>query len=606
MCGIHGFCWQDTDDSMGRMVAAAAHRGPDGSGIWRGPDLTLGHNLLAIADLASVSAQPWVTDRSVLVFNGEIYNYRALRDELTGPFTTDSDTEVLVAGLEQKGPDFLERIDGMFALAFYDKVSRELLLARDSNGAKPLYFGLLRGRLAFSSEIRSLLELGFDRQISRDGFRHYYYSGLVTGPLTMFQGINKLVPGEVRQINVKSGRFRSSNLNNVPPGVYRGRESDLPRLLAERLRRSVELTLTGRRTVGMFLSGGLDSSSILYEATHGLGVQPRTFTTRFELPNSKCNHNSDADAARDLAKACGTEHREILVGEQRWVDSLVRAVTALEEPRQNKSLPAYYATHGLARASGTVVVLTGDGGDELLMGYKHQRNTPFRNRLEALRSGHRKLPDGALDLPLDEQVAYLDSWLPRGGLTGDSVNDFMYTECLHSLSEDFLIRNDKLGMAFSMEARFPMMCRVFRDFVRSIPGRFKSAPTTFGSWDSNNKVLLRRAYTSKLPVYITSKKKTGWRAPTDGWLIGLAGYPARDDGPVRAYFRHLLEDPLARDLFGVTKSDIEDRYLNNRDHLGANKPSGKPGAGPGLRAQKELFTVVMFIAWAQALRVRIW
>lgn len=605
MCGIHGFAWKD-DAAGRRMVDAARHRGPDGDGVWSDHRVTLGHNLLAITEDADKALQPWShAGRYELVFNGEVYNYRDLRHLFPDHiWRTDSDTEVLAVGLAMEGYEFLRRVDGMYALGWYDRELATLTLARDTNGARPLYAGWMNGRPAFSSEIRSLLALGFPRVVSRDGFRHYYHAGLCTGPLTLFQGIYRLVPGEVITFDLNWNSSSHTNLQPTP-GVYAGPEDAVPDILRAKLRQAVHLAMSRRMQVGLFLSGGMDSAAIYYELVAGLKIPTRTFTTRFVLPNARCRHNEDADHAADLVKPYKSKHREVLVGEREWTDNFEKAVLAMEEPRQGKSHPAYYATNRLLKQSGCTVTLAGDGGDELLMGYKHQHNPPFARRLEALRP-RRELPDPGLALSLDEQTDYLDDWLPTAGLTGDPLNDFLYAECLTTLAEDFLVRNDKLGAAFSMEARFPMMCNVFRDFCRSLPGVMKAGTyLTKKAWDVNTKALLRQAYTDRLPLSITCKGKTGWRAPTDEWLVGTGTHPAVD-GPARQYVRSVLVDPQIRELFGITEGDIEHRYLNNTVFAGPPKASGKPSVGPGMASQKELFSVLMFAVWFKSFDMRLW
>lgn len=606
MCGIHGFCWKDTTGAIDQMLELAKHRGPDGRAHWSDNYLTLGHNLLAITARQDIALQPKHHDSFVLVFNGEIYNHKRLRKELRGPFKTESDTETLIVGLAQVGSEFLYRIDGMFALAFYNQTTGDLLLARDSNGAKPLYYAYKNNRLVFSSEIKSLLSLGLDRRVSQEAFKHYYHSGLVAGPLTLFDGIKRLVPGEVIKTNVKGGQEQRFNLNNKVLAPFTGDPAALPELLRERVRRAVETTYIGSRPTGLFLSGGMDSSTILHESRTRLQRDVMTFSTRFASPHPKCQYNEDADVAAQLAKIYKTKHQEIYVTEQMWIDDFEATVLALEEPRQGKSYPAYFATNRLLKQVGMVVTLSGDGGDELLLGYKHQHNTPFKTKLEALRAGHRLLSNQETHISADEQNEYLLSWLPAGGITGDVINDFMYTECLHTLSEDFLVRNDKLGMAFGMEARFPLMSKILRDFVRSVPSQYKIASAADGSWDVTNKWLLRQAYKDRLPESVTKKKKTGWRAPTDAWLIGLASQPAPDNSLLRDYIRSILKEPVIRELFELTENDIENRYLNNRDHFGPIKQSGKPGAGIGLSSQKELFTVLMFAAWFKQFNMCLW
>lgn len=601
MCAIHGFGWTDANAGR-RMVEAARHRGPDGSGVWADRRVTLGHNLLAVADAAGPSAQPWHQGGKVLVYNGEVYNYRQLRKGLAHKFATDCDTEVLAAGLAEQGVDFLRRVDGMYALAWYDPDAATLTLARDTNGSRPLYAGFLNSQPAFSSEIRSLLALGFPRVVSKEGFKHYYHSGLVAGPLTMFEGIHRVLPGEVITFRLDVRDVTHRNL--VPPPLpFTTHPEDVPDLLRAKLGQACGLALAGRRQVGLFLSGGLDSNAVLHELVERHHRRPRTFTTRFDLPHPRCRHNDDADTAAVVAREAGTKHRESVVGEQDWVDAMEAAVLAVEEPRQSKSLPAYYLCNKLMASQGCVVTLSGDGGDELLMGYKHQFHPPFARRLEGLRPA-RELPDPSLALTLAEQVAYLDGWLPPAGLTGDTTNDYMYAEWMHTLAEDFLVRNDKLGAAFGMEARFPLTCNVFRDFCRSIPGKLKKPPEGT-AWGLSTKPLLRAAYAGILPPEVTDKAKTGWRAPTDDWLVGQASHPAKD-GPLRQLVRETLREPHVRYLFGVTEDTIENRYLNNRDFEGPPKASGKPAIGPGLASQKELFSVMMFAVWFKAFDMRLW
>lgn len=602
MCAIHGFCWVE-ENALKRMLDAAAHRGPDGRGRWGDRVISLGHNLLAVTDEAHKSQQPWShAGRFELVFNGEAYNHLALRAGLDHLFRTAADTETLAVGLYQQGLDFLRKVDGMFALAWYDREEGTVTLARDPNGARPLYYGFLNGRLAFSSEVRSLLALGFDRVVCREAFKHYYHAGLVAGPLTMFEGIYKLVPGEVVTYRIHNHTHSRFNLNDAPVRSFSGFAADIPALIADHLAEAVELTSSGRRNIGIFLSGGVDSSAVLYEAKPPL----RTFTTRFRTDIADHTYNTDADAARDTAKLYKANHHEVMVSEQLWVDNFARAIVALEEPRQGRSHSAYYLTNKVAADNGVIVTLSGDGGDELLAGYKHYNTPPFRTRFEALRMGHRGLTSPDLALSVDQQMEYLDSWLPRGGLTGDTLNDFMFTDCMHTLAEDFLARSDKMGAAFGMEARFPLMCSVFRDFVRGIPGHMKTAEGTRGGWDLNNKPLMRAAYTDRLPVFVTRKRKTGWRAPTDEWVIGRPSMPAKNSSPIRDLFRELLTDPDVREVFELTEDVIENRFLNNRDLIGPSKPSGKPGVGIGLRSQKELFTVAVFAQWKKSFNMRMW
>ena len=261
MCAIHGIV-DVKPELMVKMVRAAHHRGPDGNGIFEDDYITLGHNLLSIVGQVEEGKQPYHYEDCVLVYNGEIYNYKDLSHN------PKTDTEALAKGLKKEGWEFLKKCDGMFALAFYNKTTKELILARDTNGTKPLYYGYLKDKLYFSSEIRSLLECGFERRVCKRALGLYYNQGYVPGYLTMFEGINKLVPGEVI-VNGKKHNLLDYDLtepNNLDFN-YVKRQVQLKNNYC------VEQTLMGRRNIGLFLSGGLDSTSILYEMKE-LGVKP--------------------------------------------------------------------------------------------------------------------------------------------------------------------------------------------------------------------------------------------------------------------------------------------------------------------------------------------
>ena len=213
MCAIHGIFKKDVSLVM-NMVAKSHHRGPDGRGTWHDEFVTLGHNLLSIVDEPTESLQPWNHNNLIVVFNGEIYNYKELGAEFE--LTTNTDTEVIARGVEKYGDAFLDKLDGMFGLAIYFKKEKQLLLARDSNGTKPVYYGFDKQfNICFSSEIKALLEIGFERKLCKQAFTHYQKVGYNSGYLTLFEGIQKLVPGEVRTYDViESNVINQRNLNN--------------------------------------------------------------------------------------------------------------------------------------------------------------------------------------------------------------------------------------------------------------------------------------------------------------------------------------------------------------------------------------------------------
>ena len=583
MCAIHGIV-DVKPELMMKMVKAAHHRGPDGNGIFEDDYITLGHNLLSIVGEVKDSKEPYHYEDCILVYNGEIYNYKDLSHN------PKTDTETVAIGLKNEGWEFLKKCDGMFALAFYNKTTKELILARDTNGTKPLYYGYLKDKLYFSSEIRSLLECGFERRICKKALGLYYNQGYVPGYLTMFEGIKKLVPGQVL-VNGQSHNLLNYDLQaptNLDPD-HVGKQIQL------KLNYSVKQTLMGRRNIGLFLSGGLDSTSILYEMKE-LGVKPRTFTSSFATTDPKSKLNQDSEIAKRVCDEWGIENNMLYQTQQDYVDALEDTFYALEEPRQGKSFPTYYNMNKFISSHDITVTLAGDGGDELFAGYKHHKDPDWRGKLKMLRINNRPLKNPELECSLDDQMAYLVEWLPlKQILNKDKLNDFLYVESLNALAEDFLVRNDKLGMAFSMEGRFPILNKRLRDYVRALPSELKIDIDFAKKPKNKHKYLQKKAYQGLLPKYILEHSKTGWRFPTDEILIGRMDQPAPDNGVLKDYIRETLNNKELMDIFEYDMTDVEDRYLNNREHKKNIK--GVDKAGPGLKSQKELFCTLNFAVW---------
>ena len=583
MCAIHGIV-DVKPELMMKMVKAAHHRGPDGNGIFEDDYITLGHNLLSIVGQVEEGKQPYHYEDCVLVYNGEIYNYKDLSHN------PKTDTETLAKGLKKEGWEFLKKCDGMFALAFYNKTTKELILARDTNGTKPLYYGYQNEKLYFSSEIKSLLECGFERRVCKQALGLYYNQGYVPGYLTMFEGIRKFVPGEV---------FVNGQMHNLLdyylPQVDNLDINHVKRNVQLKHNYSVKQTLMGRRNIGLFLSGGLDSTSILYEMKE-LGVKPRTFTSSFATTDPQSQLNQDSKLAERVCKEWNIENNVLYQTQQDYVDALEDTFYALEEPRQGKSFPTYYNMNKFISSHDITVTLAGDGGDELFAGYKHHKDPDWRGKLKMLRINNRPLKNPELECSLDDQMAYLLEWLPiKQILNKDKLNDFLYVESLNALAEDFLVRNDKLGMAFSMEGRFPILNKRLRDYVRALPSELKIDIDFAKKPKNKHKYLQKKAYQGLLPKYILEHSKTGWRFPTDEILIGRMDQPAPDNGVLKDYIRETLNNKELMDIFEYDMTDVEDRYLNNREHKKNIK--GVDKAGPGLKSQKELFCTLNFAVW---------
>ena len=600
MCAIHGFCWTDKK-IMGEMLCKAHHRGPDGQGEWNDENISLGHNLLSITDTPSKSQQPWVHKDLVITYNGEIYNHLELRETLDYEFRTDTDTETLAIGLEKRGIKFLYELDGMFAIAVYNKVNKQLWLVRDTNGAKPLYYGELNGKLAFSSEVKSLLECGFERKVDKKAFGHFYKQGFVPGYLTLFKGISKLVPGEIIQYNTKDNTKFTSNMNRVIKD--KGYGPSIIKIQKE-LNKAVEKTLMGKREIGLFLSGGIDSSAILYEMTE-LGYKPKCYSTHFPTTDMKSRLNEDCTLGKKYAAERECEHIMVQESQESFIESFENTMYALEEPRQSKSLSSYFNTNKRIAQDGITITISGDGGDELFAGYKHHRLPDWKLKLKALCANHKELKS-ELWITREEQWEYLKEWLPQDNMYHQledemtpNLHDFMYIECMNTLAEDFLIRNDKLGMAHGLEGRFPFLCNNLRDYIRGIDINFlTNRKFRKGDWSKHNKPLLKHTYNEMLPKEIINRSKTGWRFPTDEILIGRYTAPA-EDSKLREWVKEILSDKELQDIFEFTEEEIEDKFLQRGKWGKGLSKSGEAMIfpNPGLKSQKELFTILAFATW---------
>jgi asparagine synthetase B (glutamine-hydrolysing) len=327
-----------------------------------------------------------------------------------------------------------------------------------------------------------------------------------------------------------------------------------------------------------------------------LGLKPRTFTSSFATTDPKSLLNHDSKLAERLCKEWGIENNVLYQTQQDYVDSIEDAFYALEEPRQGKSFPTYYNMNKFISSNDITVTLAGDGGDELFAGYKHHiKQENWQDKLFWLRAYNTPLKNSELRCSLNDQMNYLNEWLPVKQLQEDELNNFLYTESLNSLAEDFLVRNDKLGMAFSMEGRFPIINKTLRDYVRALPSELKIDEKFSDFPKTKHKYLQRKSYEGLLPDYILNHRKTGWRFPTDEILIGRMDQPAPDKGVLKDYIRETLNDKELMDIFEYEEKDIEDRYLNNREHVKNDKGTDK--AGPGLKSQKELFCTLNFAVW---------
>lgn len=566
MCGISGIAGRRASEAaIDAMVRAQWHRGPDDRGHFLDPEwpLALGHNRLSIIDLTADGRQPMAsTDGQLwLVFNGEIYNYRELKAELTRyPYRSRTDSEAILAAYLAWGPDCVDRFVGMFAFAIWDRRSRTLFCARDRLGIKPFHYGWWDGSFFFASEIKGLLAAGFPARPDADTWAAYLAHGYYDhGPATFFENVRALEPGHALTLSLPEG-----DRGEGPEPERITRYWDLAERAAEALELdddvaaerflellddSVRLRLRSDVPVGVNLSGGLDSASLVVtvDRLFGEAGDLQTFTASFDDP---CY--DEREFAEEVPRRRGwARHVSRLREEDVW--ALARdAVWHQEAPFGGIATLAYHNLHGLAREQGITVLLEGQGVDELFAGYRYFRPHHHMDLLEAgalgalkreLRSTARAV-DGAWRDLLDEvrrlregtaALVYQDGTrhlrpecllpevLERAGPPptfprpfGEHLRDALYRDLRHTKLPRVLRMNDRLSMAFGRELREPYLDHRIVELAFRLPGTLKLR-------DGESKFLLRHAMRDRLPDSVRRARKRAVVTPQREWIRGSLG-----------------------------------------------------------------------------------
>ena len=546
MCGIHGFSFSDPE-LIKQMIASTHHRGPDGQGSYIDDHVSLGHNRLKIIDLSERAAQPMFShDREqVLVFNGEIYNFQELRKELNYPFSSNGDSEVLLALYQRYGVEFVSRLSGMFAFALWDRSRRLLLLARDPVGIKPLYYalqGAAQGaQLIFSSEIKAILQHRIERELDLAALNLFLSLTYVPHPYTGLRGVLKFPAGHIGVF--RDGDLRLTRYWNARPPAIPNKRSELADLVKQQVTRSVQSQLVSDRPVGLFLSGGLDSN-ILLERMHTLSGKTRCFSVGFRVadPAAQVKFNHDLELAQRSAQHFGAQHHTVTIDAQSFADALPETVYHLDEPIGDPTFVAMYCLSRFAKQN-VDVVLTGAGGDELFGGYPRYRYNLALSWLKRLHLPScvlkRCMPrlDQALktsgakrigvflfeDRTWQEQVfdsaclgpALAESYFDRrfGAYLGDDALDhkFMTLDRESWLVDESLLGFDKTSMAFGLEARVPLLDLPLVQLSDALPLNSKLSLL-------HGKLALRRAFQKELPQFLLEQPKRGFFSPTSKWL----------------------------------------------------------------------------------------
>ena len=536
MCGIYGSTGQNKESVL-KMMSNGLHRGPDGSGIFCNKHVTLGHSLLSITEAPSRSRQPWKTPLgNILIFNGEIFNEEELRGDISkygGKLRTKCDTEILAWLLDCFGVNKTNRrfIDSQHAYAYYNINKNTLTLSRDHAGIKPLYYIFKKDELFFSSEISDILLLFPEENTIHDlSFASFLYTGHHCTRDTVFHSIKKLAPGETVTIDLDSKKIINKFVDLVEPSSLLSFDVEEFR---SNLRHSVLSSTSVNRKKALLLSGGLDSSSIASHVNQDVNIYSTLCIPSPQFRDKKTGLveklNEDRDIALEYSNSRSLNHYSIIVRPSDIANCINDAAKVIEEPSFNGSHALYYYTFKALKRDGIIVAFTGDFGDELLAGYP--KYYAVKVNQDALRdkktllwhwflqgSSMQTIPKGfPLKYSKRDIFEYLFENLPDELFDeADPLNSWMALDC-YTRAGGYLRRNDKYGMKFGIEGRFPMTSKRFMKYALSINSDFK-----IGSDSLQTKLLIKKAYNGVLPEYILNKPKTGWSGPLEAWFQSSA------------------------------------------------------------------------------------
>ncbi len=563
-----------------KMCASLAHRGPDDQGVYTGTCVGLGNRRLAVIDLSTAGHMPMSTDsgKRWITYNGEVYNFKEIRTELEGygyRFRSHTDTEVVLYAYDKWGADCLYRFNGMFALAIWDEERRQLFLARDRLGIKPLYYYCDPDKIIFASEIKAILQdPDISREISSEGMINYFTFGHSMAPRTIFKNIYKLLPGHyltcvsegAAGLQIKIKRYWA------PPEPGQNKDAGEKYYVEEvyrLLRESVRKQLISDVPLGVFLSGGIDSSIITSLMNSIDRSQVKTFSIGFTTGGKAYN---ELDDARVVARHFGTEHHEILLNENDLTQALPSLVYYYDEPFGDAANFPTYLLSKFTREHVTVS-LSGEGGDEVFGGYRRYVIENIFNRYPALLA---LLNNEILHKPfiklsssnrwqrfmeasgIRDKVERYTSWLsvfnkemrvelfrhlpqspdfdpldiyrglyPTNG-TFD-INRLLYIDQQTWLPDTYLEKGDKASMAVGLEVRVPFLDHELVEFAATIPARYKVR-------GFSTKYILKKAFSSRLPPETLRKRKHGFTPPFEPWF--------RDK--LKGFVKDILFDPQTR------------------------------------------------------------
>jgi asparagine synthase (glutamine-hydrolysing) len=571
------------------MIAALKHRGPDDTGLFADTGIGLANARLSIIDIEGGHQPIHNEDETIQVtYNGELYNYRKLREELENlghKFYTKSDTEVIVHSYEQYGENFVSHLNGMFAIAIWDAPRRKLILARDRMGIKPLYYTLQKGNLLFASEIKGILQAKIPRDVDRTALYAILNLGYVSGERTLLEGVFKLPPSSI--LVYQEGSIKVTQYWNIPPIQITTNEDSVVANLQRVLEESVRDQLVADVPVGCFLSGGLDTSTIVAFASKAVSQPLKTFCMGF---------GEDTDEFRDarlIAEHFGTDHHEIMVDSSQAIKLYPRMIWHMEAPKYN--LYPWFVCELVHKH--VKVCLSGNGGDEVFGGYYARYSNALRidqlsrktfspmlrlsgealqpltsdikieNRLRVLgalgdNTSEYLILAGALPKSVNKELLKHDR-PPKADLEKhysqyfrgtDLVQGLMNCELRTKLVDDLLSVDDTMSMAHSLELRVPLLDNRIVDLMATIPWAMKYSPGTHG------KLLLRKAIKGILPEDSLKKPKWGFSVDVDAWYKGELGELVRQIVPESNVIGKYFNQRFVRSLVTRRLSSRHRRY----------------------------------------------
>ncbi|MDD5749183.1 MAG: asparagine synthase (glutamine-hydrolyzing) [Patescibacteria group bacterium] len=552
MCGVNGFNFAD-QGLIERMNEKIKYRGPDDQGVFIDKGISLGHNRLSIIDLSSSGHQPMISKDGnyIITYNGELYNFQEIKKDLLDKgynFFSNTDTEVILNAYIAYGESCLQKFNGIFALAIWDKKRNKLFAARDHFGIKPFFYYFKNGKFIFSSEIKAILEHKIEKDLDFDALNLYFRFLYISAPLTMFKHIKKLSAGNY--LILEKGKLFIKNYYQLPE-IANYSYDQAKKTIREKFDAAVKRQLISDRPLGLFLSGGVDSTAILGSMSKIVSHKIKTFTVKFDIDLEEEKFNADSQLARKNSQYYQTEHYELLVSAKDVAENIEKVVYQMDELVSNHTQVATYLLSKEAKKQ-VDVVLGGDGGDELFGGYQRYY---FYNLVDSWQ----KLPKIIRENKLAESLARslnkekeykklnaqsgLDLFWQFSAQKEEMVKRFLKAD-INNLSKsreiinqrhfgrpfknyaDYLMRvdlstwltdesfakSDKLSMAFALEQRVPFLDKELVDLAFSIPAKYKLGTKEQG------KRIFKEAVREYLPDYLYNKPKTGWFSPAAKWL----------------------------------------------------------------------------------------